>query len=418
MRSYIRQLYALVFECFADIFTEWQCSSWTRIKGSFNRNALNKIVDDHRSEMIKITDWLQREAELESSQEISDISRSTTGLPDELARLRNEMSSFKQGMLHLFLIGNTTPQQQKLFTTGNHMQQTLEEDFAQIAAEWIPVNSEARTKPAGMLEIEEIEYDSTSSSQSVNQMYARQCLQHAIGNLGLSLSRTSPAMPLISAADLSISPDVFDALRKWTISAASSFLWIEGPADVETPSQNTVTSVSLVGVAQRSNASYLAYFGQPPEARNVTGRAKRCSEDLVEMIYTLISQLVNQLPEEFESDADLSDVRFTCLNGTENSITPATLLLQDLLNALPSPLLCIIDGLQYLTYGKKDTIASIRNLVEVLCAPNHFQDRARKVCFTTDGYLGVLGDATKKVMLSRVTYESEWVDEDRRLQDL
>lgn len=281
------------------------------------------------------------------------------------------------------------------------------------------LDQEAKTKLVEKVsENEEAEVVLTNTFENANRIY-KQSLQKVICNLGLSLPMRTPDMLLTSAPDLGIEPDVFDALKKWTTNMTSSFLWIEGPADIEIPSLNTMTSVSLVGVAQRSSASYLAWFGQSSRARNHTDRAKRCAEGLVSIVYTLISQLTNQLPEVFKCDVDLSNVRFTCLNGTEDSIPPATLLLEDLLNIFPNPLLCVIDGLQYLTYGaKKDTIACICNLVEVLCTQNNFQIGARKVCFTTDGYIEALSNATNTVNLSRVTYETESMDDDRDIQDL
>lgn len=407
MQSYIRDLYVLLFDCFADIFTKWHSSRWTRIRYSFDANALKKIVSRYREEMSKITNWLQREAGLDNNLETRHMAQLMTEVSDGLRNFGQHMSTF-------VLVPTFNLQQQALLVTGNSMQRTLQENLIRRDFHPISLYREAEVVPRELLRFEHIGDEPAPTPQDMKHTYTRQHLQHAIAGARLLLPSTRPPMPVISATDLSIHPSVFQALQEWNSSKKSAYMWIEGPADVDMPSKNTMTSVSMVGIAQRSNTPYLAYFGQPCRVTGPKERAKRGNEMLIALIHTLISQLVNHFPESFEWDGDLSTTRFECLTGTEESTTPAILLLQDLLQAFPGPLLCLVDGLQYFPREEKMT-ARFQKLVEIICDAGQSSNQVRKVCFTTDGYVPALAGYKK---LSRVTYECESEDEDRTMKEL
>jgi len=217
---------------------------------------------------------------------------------------------FMRGMLMHFLDTTVSdPQQRKLLVTGNFMQQTLGENLVKRELDLVDPSSNVKaTSPAAPQMAGNVQV-SVAGPGDATKTHSTRHLKYIIGALGLSLSTTKPLMPMVSARDLNIQPDIFDALRKWTAIKTSRFLWIEGPADIDRPSQNTMTSASLVGVAQRSNASYVAYFGQPIRAKDTDDRDKGSADGLTSIIHTLISQLVNQLPRNIS-------IRYQTMPGT------------------------------------------------------------------------------------------------------
>ncbi|KPI39828.1 uncharacterized protein AB675_3562 [Cyphellophora attinorum] len=373
MRSYIRQLYALIFECFTDIFTEWHRSSWSRIRHSFNPDALARIVDRPCRDMRVRLEWLQREAQLENTSEMRQTYQSVIDLHQTHIAMAGEVSrltTFNENMERHFF--SMSQQQIALVRTGKQMQQTLRAGFLRIESD--------------RLHITELEGSSRESSGS----------------------REFPAIPAevemrYSKADLQQAIRVYsEPLATVDYQKASSFVWIEGPADVEEPSVNTLTSVSLVGIAQKSAIPYVAYFAEPVKAPDEVERAKRASKTVAALVTTLIWQIVNALPEDIEVGGNFSQKRFACLAGHNN--VAAVKLLGELLQVFPLPLICVLDGLQHLDRGKEATRA-LRKLVEVLCTARSADGVVRRVCCTTNGFSSVLGRQERP--LNRVTYDVE-----------
>jgi hypothetical protein len=417
MKSYIRDLYAIVFECFADIFTEWQKSRWTRIIGSFNKNLLETIVSGHRKRMQDLSEKLRREAALDENAAFSDFTSDFNRFVDE-SQERQRLLGIRQNEdreEHRKFIKTLSEdgmriwrEELQLWLTGGAGQQFLEAIVVNRGITPPPQQMQERPRRVmGEIEpnSEEMNFDQT---KLFGVIYTRAHLQDYTRHLGLQTSQPAPEMPMISAAQLNIHENVFNALKKWSTSSTSQYLWIEGPPDVETPSQNTLTSMSLVGIAQKSKTAYVAYFAQQSSARIAADRPQYCSQALISLVYTLVSQLVDQLPAEFESEADLSEVRFTCLDATEERLSSAMQLLQDILEVTTGPLLCMIDGLQYLTYGaSRETVASLRRLLELLCVRDNPRYPVMRVCLTTDGYVENLATGLMKRLLERVSCDDD-----------
>ncbi|KAK6829811.1 hypothetical protein PG987_010395 [Apiospora arundinis] len=62
MQRCIMELYTVVFEFLAEIFTGWSKSSWTRIIASFNEQAFNKLFAEKRKRMKAIEHRMERHA--------------------------------------------------------------------------------------------------------------------------------------------------------------------------------------------------------------------------------------------------------------------------------------------------------------------------------------------------------------------
>ncbi|THV52315.1 hypothetical protein BGAL_0082g00040 [Botrytis galanthina] len=75
-------------------------------------------------------------------------------------------------------------------------------------------------------------------------------------------------------------------------------------------------------------------------------------------VYVLIHQLIALLEPEIDCEVDSNPLRFSQLEKPLESWNEALLHTIDLLNLAPAILLCVIDGIEYMDYGKAETIYS------------------------------------------------------------
>ncbi|KAK0610084.1 hypothetical protein B0T17DRAFT_501085, partial [Bombardia bombarda] len=131
------------------------------------------------------------------------------------------------------------------------------------------------------------------------------------------------------------------------------------------------------------------------------------SAGLISLLYFLLTQLINVLPPQFETELDFDQKQFARLDGTMASITPALDMIQALLTQAPPSLVFVVDGIQ--AFESQDTVPHLRKLARILREQS--KKTVVKVLFTTDGmsrWLGELLKGRERVDASRISQARPW----------
>lgn len=98
---------------------------------------------------------------------------------------------------------------------------------------------------------------------------------------------------------------------------------------------------------------------------------------MLSLVYALTRQLVELLLPRFDTPIDLSDKRFTRLDGTAGSWTETVAVFRDLVQLVSGGAICVIDGLHWL--DDRSTEVYLEEFFGVL------REGKLRVVFTTTG---------------------------------
>jgi hypothetical protein len=188
--------------------------------------------------------------------------------------------------------------------------------------------------------------------------------------------------------DLTVQVVVYSKVQSWISTPWALALGIEGPAGAIPPSLNTLCAAYVTSRVQQLGIPAVQYFCSHDYERPLD-----LCEKLQEIVYSLIYQVALALPEQVDStwhhNLDLSDSRFSCLDGKTSSLDPSIDLLDDLLRVAPPLMFCIIDGLQLLDRDPCPASfeSSLQHFLNTLSAREVGTSATTvlKVLFTTDG---------------------------------
>lgn len=77
-------------------------------------------------------------------------------------------------------------------------------------------------------------------------------------------------------------------------------------------------------------------------------------EALISMVYSIVIQLTELVPQKFSTGIDLSPDRFKSLDRSPGTLADALVLMEELLTLAPRRLIVILDGLQLCEDGRDD----------------------------------------------------------------
>ncbi|KAK4167748.1 hypothetical protein QBC43DRAFT_285639 [Cladorrhinum sp. PSN259] len=184
---------------------------------------------------------------------------------------------------------------------------------------------------------------------------------------------------------------VLQSLAGWTSSKAymPNLLWIDGPSDYrEDDLSNPVTILadSIIDMASQSKLPVMSYFCELRRGERIREGNSSETQGLVALVSSLLRQMVELLLPAFEAESDLSDERFSELDGSIRSWDKALSLFTDLAPLMPAPdtVFCIIDGLHW--WDDRNTEKYVKDLVRVL------RESKFKVLLTTSGRTPTLRD--------------------------
>lgn len=177
-------------------------------------------------------------------------------------------------------------------------------------------------------------------------------------------------------------------LKEWTTSTSpsSQLISIAGrrPKGLEPPPMS-VLAATCVDFAVSAKLPVISYFISLVPNEELQACHPREVQALISLTYALVRQLIEQLPVQFSSVFDFSEGRLALLDGTLASWSDAVSLLKDLVQVVPKPLFCIVDGFQVLDDWSTEEL--LVELVEVLKGGNANDTGGEKlkVLITTTG---------------------------------
>ena len=178
-------------------------------------------------------------------------------------------------------------------------------------------------------------------------------------------------------------------MGNWIKATKTMFVCIEGYAAPGASSTLSVAAMQLSDIALDVRLPCLSFFCDPmPKRRNPSDLTDK-QAGLVSFLYSIILQLTQLLPVEFEANVDFTENRYKQFNGAFSTVSGALELIDDLTEQLGGMMHWILDGINLIE--DRDTRPHILQLIEMLRRKG--QRTVCKVCFTTSGNSMVLNRA-------------------------
>ena len=183
---------------------------------------------------------------------------------------------------------------------------------------------------------------------------------------------------------VSVGAPVVSKLQQWSQALSSQVLWILGPPDINLPSNMSFAASSIIATALKLDIPLLSHFCALPSYKPDGYPQPREQIALTGLAYSLIRQLIQQMPPFIDAGIDLSSSRLQKLDGSIDSWDECLELLNDLLNHFPMPiLLCVIDGLARLDF--REGSPPCAQLLEILIGKCSTPGARFKLLLTTSG---------------------------------
>ena len=353
MEHLVAKMYAVVFKFLATIMINWSSkSSLGRLVRSFDSDFFKDEIETKRPSLQDLEQRLERNDRLAMHRGVKTIEERLKLLQADFQREfrmgRTQVTHLEKQVQDLRREVRESPSKAQI-----HMrpQSTTRQSF---------LTAEGSNPPMLLYRIDQLQ-------------------ENALQRLRSHTAQVHIAEMVVQAHLLNIHMDLFNRIQQWNAASASSALWIQGPFQVPQPSRYTQLSAYVIMTAQKANIPVIYYFCDS-------------TTSMVDLIYTLIGQLVGLLPADFYSSLDFSAARFDTLDCRSDSIEQATTLFKDLVVEGPHMLFVVIDGIQMLDTGS-DRV-HIQELVNVLrdtgTERNGNPIRLIKTLFTTDGLTDAL----------------------------
>ena len=229
-----------------------------------------------------------------------------------------------------------------------------------------------------------------SASDLIKDTYEKETLQMYSQMLSDYVLGQRVIEPLLDTPQAAALPDEMCArLREWISSDQSEILWVAGPYDHCYPSKLSVIAAAMVKLFAEAKPMVVFYFCDLPSSRTIQGGNSVEESGLVSMVYSMIQQLIEHVPPQFDSSSDFSLKRFTPLHGNVSTLDAALELFTDLIPLCLPYIVFIVDGIQWLDYrrgqkGCKEFVHTLRQLM-TMKSPDNDPQCVYKVLFTTAG---------------------------------
>ncbi|KAI6841807.1 hypothetical protein KC332_g4127 [Hortaea werneckii] len=374
----VQELYVVVFQYLTDIFTSWSRSGLKRFSLSFDKNAMTKLFSTRQAQIDRLSERIDRAAKLHEQKSIQAILASVVTkaeLEDALLKLGCRMQTYLEG-----LDLRRRPQRSSYSDSSPPLlltapeEQRLEDDQPQVHVYQV------------------------DKQEIIHQIPDFERLLNLPVNDAKNHSHR--------ATHLETDSRVVLKLHDWLDGAVGSNLWIQGPAHVPSPSQNTLTAMSLMIALQSGRRPVLSFFCDTIRTAQLSPQ-----QILSELVHCFIAQLVPYLPSVIRSDLDLSPPRFSAACKQDCPIEDTLALLRDIVTSMESPIYILIDGTQAVERrADEEHTRDLSCMVEYLCGTDVEGQRkssANKVCFTSDGFVDALALQVQRRQLEKVSFELE-----------
>ncbi|KAB8349558.1 hypothetical protein FH972_023582 [Carpinus fangiana] len=348
MQNYAIELFVIIFEMFADIFTTWSSyGSMRHFFKSFDSDFLKRLVGERQEEMVKLKGRLSEESELANTQGIRRVEASLIDFQQQMAigsgRIESEMRSIVKDVMREELDNYSKNRKSKkrgplLLGAPSKQASTATEDAEKYGEGTLILRGPPVRRPT-LLEEEETIFTEEQ----------------------MTTLRQGFDLPL------------FSRLQKWAQSDDTHQVYIQGPRSAR------ITVGSMIAVCNASDVPVLYY-----------SCAKPSSEDDVEDYQRLqLARLVSNLLEQLEKY--VPEAQSSRLND-RTTVAEAIDILEQILHRGPSLIFCILDGLHNME-DRRDSEQQglIKRLVAALTMNKPVADgRIIKTCFASDGIIDTL----------------------------
>lgn len=221
---------------------------------------------------------------------------------------------------------------------------------------------------------------------------------------------TSNVPELFNLIDFDIAvveQEVLDSIQHWIRSPNSHALWVYGAYQAAYPSKVTAIAAKIVTVALEWKIPVLYGFSNSDDDGNEDCQSLSAdpynspSENiLIDIIYSLTRQLINQLSPKVSTSRRLSKQSFEKFDGSIETFDSALRLFKELLRHAPTNLWIILDGIERLDDPTVEIL-----LVELLYSlqdviTDNTSHKVVKVLYTSAGHCSNLEQLDDEVLES------------------
>ncbi|KAF4921574.1 hypothetical protein CGCVW01_v005933 [Colletotrichum viniferum] len=400
MQTLIAKLYAHIFLLLGSILDWMMKKRIKRLLDSFNEN-LPSVLDN---EMTKIKDISGQIRNLASQKNRAEL-RSTRLTAESTARdVRAGFEGDKRRHAEMKHYAESILREQsrisELWTAEK--QQQLADSIVNMLEErafrWLE-SSQTRIQTSHQ-QLPTTAFMLLDGPAQVSE-YTSEAIAISSGHLEDFFHRDRVRLPCDAFDSIMIPPESFREISDWARTPAPNLLWLEGPPlegdDFENPV--TMMAATVLALAERTKLPAISYFCELRRGERLRdGNDTMEAQAMLSLVYALIRQLIELLPPLLDTSTDLSERRFKALDGSLGTWSQATSILADLGCLMPGPVLCIIDGLHWLTDRGTDDYLS--DLLKILRG-----DKWKVLLFTT-GRSVVLQDELSRSEISTIDIHS------------
>lgn len=175
-------------------------------------------------------------------------------------------------------------------------------------------------------------------------------------------------------------PEAISALAEWTNGMTTRRILCissnDSPGD-EYNSPESFLAAKFVEFASSSKVPVISYFCELRRGEDLHEDNTPEVQGVISLAYSLLRQMIELVPMEFESSSDFSRETFEELDGTLLTWAAFKSLFRDVQSILPGKLYCVVDGVQW--FDDSSTLMCMEELVDLL------RHDSLKVLFTTSG---------------------------------
>ena len=229
-----------------------------------------------------------------------------------------------------------------------------------------------------------------SASDRIKGTYEKETLQIHSEMLSDQVFGEGVIEPLLDIPQAVAIPDeMFARLHDWISSDESEVLWVAGTTDDCYPSKMSAIAATMVKLFAEAKPMVIFHFCDLPNPRTIQDGKSVEEIGLISMVYSMIQQLIEHVPPQFDSSNDFSLNRFTPLDGNISTLDDALELFRDLITLCLPYIVFIVDGIERLDYHKgqqgcKEFVRTLQQLKTMKPRDNDSQC-VYKVLFTTAG---------------------------------
>ncbi|KAK2601175.1 hypothetical protein N8I77_010643 [Diaporthe amygdali] len=345
----ISEFYGRIFLYLSSVM-EWIMEKRrTRFIASFNEDLVERFEDDIKrisksAERIRNLAQQSSRAEaryhrLETENADRDIRLGLRGLARQNAEIIHDLEVIKRQQAQIEKHRQQEPRHQKQLGYNVKLfleERTRHEHIAHYSLNIVNPHQAEFLVQSG-LQLEELDQVAEVSSSNEVALNSR--------HLEDFFSRDRVRLRANDSASMPFEPEIIARITDWSKCEAVPMLWIDGPAMDCEEEHNPLTMLAtqLIELTAASRLHVISYFC---EISRTVKEVERETQATVALIYSLIRQLIELLPPEFEAPVDLSEARFRHLDGTLKSCDEAMRMFQGVLDLVPAAsVFCFIDGL-------------------------------------------------------------------------